>query len=141
MNNEDFHKINGSLLESLPYNTELIFPDDKSYRKEYHKDDLEWRELGDGWREGRRAASQYLAKTYETAQIWGGEHKNYHHKYITGDRFEKLADEADSVANRAKLMFEQATSADQLMAAKNTQEQATGMYLMLAYVRGYQEGN
>lgn len=141
MNNDEFHPIHESLLASLPYNSELIFRDEKAYRKEYNSDDLEWRELDGGWREGPRKAGSRLVSEYTEAQIWPGEHQNPQHKFVTGDRLDSIQAEADDTARRAKLMFEQCKTQDQLLEAKLNNERAEGMYKAIRLIRGYHEGD
>lgn len=141
MNNEEFHPINETSLAGLPYNTELILRDDKTYRKEYASDDLEWRELTGSWREGPRYAGARLASEYSEAQIWLGEHQNTKHKLVTGDRLDNLEGEADKLAGQAKQLFEQARTTDQLLEAKLRDQRAQGYYEAIRHVRGYHEGN
>lgn len=141
MNNEEFHPISEAVLAGLPYNSELIFRDGKSYRKEYNSDDLEWRELGDGWREGPRKAGARLASEYAEAQIWLGEHRNPHHKFVTGDRLDNILAEADRLVGQSKTLFEQARTTDQLLEARLRDERAQGIYETLRMIRGYHEGD
>lgn len=140
MNNEEYDPINESLLAALPYNTEVIFQDDKAYRKEYNSDDLEWRELGGGWREGPRKAGARLASEYSEAQIWSGEHKNLHHKFIIGDRLDQIEAEADRLVEQSHQILLSARTQDELFEAKLRNARAEGMYNTLRIIRGYHEG-
>jgi len=141
MNNDEFHLISEVSLAGLPYNSEIIFRDGKSYRKEFSPEDLEWRELGDGWNSRTYKASARLASEYSEAQIWPHDHKNPQHKFVTGDRLDHIEAESKRLSEQAVQMLEVATTQDELLKAKVYVERARGMLATLRMIRGYHEGN
>lgn len=139
MNNDEFNPVTEVLIASLPYNTEIIFRDQKAYRKAFSSEDLEWRELGEGWNKQIYKASARLAAEYSEAQIWLGEHKNTNHKFVTGDRLDYIKAEADKLAEQAQRLLASSQTQDDLLKAKTHIERAEGMYKALRMVRGYHE--
>jgi hypothetical protein len=140
MNNDDFDPITESLLALLPYNSEIIFPDGKTYRKEFSAEDLEWTELDGRWRDSPRKASARLTAEYSEAQIWAGDHKNTNHKYVTGDRLDHIEAEAKRLVGQSQQSFSTARTQDDLLNAKMQAVRAQGMNEALRMVRGYHEG-
>ena len=141
MDNDEFNQITERHLAALPYDSEIIFRDGKTYRKEYDAYDLEWRELDGRWRDSPRKASAKLAAEYSEAQIWAGDHKNTNHKYVTGDRLDHIEAEANRMVGQAQQILESAQTQDDLLKAKVLVERAEGMYKTLRMIRGYHEGN